>query len=95
MTLVSVLLTFLLLLNPSLSENLPDHDDIVKDLLTDGSVSLSSYVAYEKINSILFGETIDDSYNDDRTNSIESIDNRFYESLLAQNDISRNPQVEI
>ena len=94
MTLVSVLLTFLLLLNPSLSENLPDHDDIVKDLLTDGTVSLSSYVAYEKINSILFGETIDDSYNDDRTNSIESIDNRFYESLLAQNDISRN-QVEI
>ena len=94
MTFVSVLLTFLLLFNPALSENLPDYDDIVKHRLTDGSISLSSYMAYEKINSILFGDTIEDNYNDDRTNSIESIDNRFYETLLAQNDISRN-QVEI
>ena len=96
MTCVSALLIFLLFLNPALSGNLPDSDGMVKERLTDGSISLSSYIAYEKINSILFGETnYDDNYTDDRINSIESIDNRFYETLLAQNDNNSSNQVEI
>lgn len=88
MNCVSAILILFLILNPALNDNLPDHEGLVKDRLTD--VSLSSFIASNEINEILFGEVdINENYdhNDGRINSIESIDKGFYESLLVHNQV--------
>lgn len=89
------MLISLLFLNSSFSENLPDTDGLVKDRITDDAITLSSYLSLDKLNDILFGESsVCTTFDDDRNNSIESIDNGFYESLLIHNNYSTN-QVEI
>jgi len=96
MNCVGAVLISLLLLNQTFHENLPDYDGLVKQRIADeDTTDITAINNFEKLNAILFGDT--NINNNDRSASIESIDNNnFYVSLLANgNDSRSNEQVEL